>query len=104
MESRDYHDAYNYELMYIVNPELGSEATSELAQLYRKLAEELGGDVHDVDDWGMRRLAYEIDDHGEGHYVIMSFSATSDRVTNELDRRMRMDERVMRSMVFRIRE
>ena len=104
MEFRDYHDAYHYELMYIVNPELGAEATRDLAQLYRLLAEELGADVKSVDDWGMRRLAYEIDDYGEGHYVMMNFSAKSERITSELGRRMRMDERVMRSMLFRLDE
>lgn len=104
MESPDYHDAYNYEMMYIVNPELGSETIGDLAQLYRELVEQVGGDVQSVDDWGMRRLAYEIDDYTEGHYVLMKFSATNERITSELQRRMRMDERVMRNMIFRIDE
>ncbi len=90
----------NYETMYIVNPEIGTEAIRELAGKYLELINGLGGEVTSVEDWGQRRFAYEIEDHTEGHYLIMVFSA-NEEITKELDRRMKLDEHVIRMMIVR---
>jgi len=90
----------DYELMYIVRPDMGEESAVAKAEDYRQLLEELGAEVRDVDDWGSRRLAYEIDDYPEGHYTILEFWGDSDAV-NEVDRRMRLDEDIIRFMMVR---
>ncbi len=94
MVSRD------YELMYIVRPDVGEESAASMADNYCQLLEELGAEVRDVDDWGNRRLAYEIDDYSEGHYAIITFWGDAD-VVDEVDRRMRLDESIIRFMTVR---
>lgn len=90
----------NYELMYIVRPDLDGEDTTGLINGYQELLEDLGGEITGTDDWGMRRLAYEIDDHIEGYYVITRFMG--DRVIiDEMERRMKLDGDVVRHMVVR---
>ncbi len=90
----------NYELMFIVRPDAGNDVARERAAFYGNLVEELGGDVAEVDEWGTRRLAYEIDDFHEGFYVILDFSANED-ITREVDRRMKLDDTIMRLMLIK---
>ncbi|MFW5896674.1 MAG: 30S ribosomal protein S6 [Bacillota bacterium] len=87
-----------YELMFIVRPDAGSEVARERTAFYRDLVEELGGTVHDVDEWGTRRLAYAIDDFEEGYYSILQFTGDED-LTRETDRRLKLDDTVMRFMI-----
>ncbi len=89
-----------YELMYIVHPDLSSEETRDLIERYKELTDELGGEVENVDDWGVRRLAYEIDELREGYYVVMQFQGDQ-RITEELQRRLRLDENIIRLMIIR---
>lgn len=86
-----------YEILYIINPSLGEEATAELVAKFRKLAEEKGT-VNEVDEWGKRRLAYPINDLQEGYYVLMSFSAPPE-LPAELERQMRINPSIMRSLI-----
>ncbi|MFO8060749.1 MAG: 30S ribosomal protein S6 [Bacillota bacterium] len=90
----------DYETMYIVTPDLGGESIRALAAKYLELINELGGDVTSVEDWGQRRFAYEIDDYTEGHYLIMQFSG-NEEITQELDRRMKLDDNIIRMMTVR---
>ena len=90
----------NYETMYIVHPELDSEETHSLMEKYKDLVNDLGGEVTGLDDWGMRRLAYEIDDLREGYYVIMQYMADRS-ITDELERRIRLDDSIMRMITTR---
>ena len=99
----------NYEVAYILKPELGEEATAALVAKFKTLAEQNGsavfkamaearGTVAEVDEWGKRRLAYPIDDLNEGYYVFMTFTADA-AFPAELDRVMRITDGVMRSMI-----
>ncbi len=97
MQSRD------YELMFIINPELGDESARELADQYRELLEELGAEINDVDDWGTRRLAFPIDEITEGYYSIIEFWGGSE-IVDEVDRRMGLDEDIIRFMTIRLPE
>ncbi len=90
----------NYETMYIVNPDIGGESIRDLAGKYLELINELGGEVSSVEDWGQRRFAYEIEDFTEGHYLIMQFAGDED-ITKELDRRMKLDDDIIRMMTVR---
>ena len=90
----------DYETMFIVNPDIGNESIRELGGKYLELINELGGEVSSVEDWGRRRLAYEIEEYTEGHYLIMQFNA-NEEITKELDRRMKLDENVIRMMTVR---
>ncbi len=87
----------NYEVLYIIDPNLSEEATAELVAKFKTLAESKGT-VSEVDEWGKRRLAYPINDKEEGYYVLMSFTATPD-FPAELERQMRINTGIMRSLV-----
>ncbi len=87
----------NYEVLYIINPNLGEEDTANLVARFRELAEG-HGTVTEVDEWGKRKLAYLINDLDEGYYVLMTFSSDP-AFPAELDRLMRINPNVMRSII-----
>ena len=87
----------NYEVLYVLNPSLGEEDTAALVTRFKELAEG-HGTVTEVDEWGKRRLAYPINDLEEGYYVLMTFSADP-AFPAELDRLMRINVSVMRSII-----
>ena len=87
----------NYELVMILKPDLGEEATAALVEKFKTLVEQRGT-VAEVDEWGKRHLAYPIDDITEGYYVLMTFTADP-ALPAELDRQMRINDSVMRSLI-----
>ncbi|MFG6351789.1 MAG: 30S ribosomal protein S6 [Oscillospiraceae bacterium] len=87
----------NYEVLYVINPTLGEEDTAALVARFKELAEGRGA-VAEVDEWGKRRLAYPINDLEEGYYVLMTFSADP-AFPAELDRLMRINVSIMRSII-----
>ena len=87
----------NYELVMILKPDLGEEATAALVEKFKAVIEQRGT-VAEVDEWGKRHLAYPIDDINEGYYVLMTFTAEP-TLPAELDRQMRINDNVMRSLI-----
>ena len=87
----------NYEVVIIFKPDLGEEATAALVERFKTLIEQ-HGTVAEVDEWGKRRLAYPIDDIPEGYYVLITFTADA-AFPAELDRVMRINDSVMRSLI-----
>lgn len=93
----------NYELMYIIDTQLGEEARKALIERFNELITQNNGAVSKVDEWGKRRLAYEIDDKTEGYYVLVTFSADS-LLPKELERNLEINESVMRYLITRLEE
>ncbi|MBN1485238.1 MAG: 30S ribosomal protein S6 [Chloroflexia bacterium] len=92
-----------YELMYIIRPDRDEEEIAALVERIGELIESLGGKVDGVvqsDPWGRRRLAYEIDDHEEGYYVLCHFSLDADHL-EELERVLKLTEAILRYMLTR---
>ena len=87
----------NYEVVYILDPNLGEEATAAMVAKFKALVEE-NGTLAEIDEWGKRHLAYPINDLNEGYYVLMTFSAKPE-FPRELDRILRITDGVMRSMI-----
>jgi len=88
----------NYEAVIILKPDLGEEATAALVEKFKTLIEQ-HGTVAEVDEWGKRHLAYPSDDINEGYYVLMTFTADP-ALPAEMDRQMRINDNVMRSMII----
>ena len=86
-----------YETIFIVNPRLDEEARTAIIERFKSLVE-ANGTLEEVDEWGIRKLAYEIQDEREGYYVLMTFTATPD-LPAELDRQLRINDNVMRSII-----
>ena len=85
----------NYEVVYILDPNLGEENT---AAMVAKFLVENNGTLAEIDEWGKRRLAYPINDLNDGYYVLMTFSAKPE-FPRELDRILRITDGVMRSLI-----
>lgn len=89
-----------YETVYVIRPDLDEEKTLETVEKYKSLIENNGGEVTNIDKWGKRRLAYEIDDFREGVYIVKKFSAES-KVAGELDRVFKISDEILRHIIIR---
>ena len=94
---------HQYELMVILNPEIDERQVAPNLDKFLKVITADGGSIDNVDIWGRRRLAYEIQKKTEGVYAVVNFTATSE-ATQELDRQLKLSEAVMRTKVLRAEE
>lgn len=92
-----------YELMFIVKTTMESDAASTLANNYKKVITDDKGEVTNFKDMGQRKLAYTIKKQANGFYYCIDFTATSDTV-KELDRRLGLDENILRHLIIRLDE
>ncbi len=89
-----------YETIYIVKPDVTEEALKAIVEKFRGIIE-ANGEIETIDDWGKRKLAYLIDDIGEGFYVYMRYKADT-AVPKELERVFGITETILRSMTIRL--
>jgi small subunit ribosomal protein S6 len=89
-----------YELMVILDPDLEERTVAPSLDTYLNVVRKDGGSVDNVDVWGRRRLAYEIDKNAEGIYAVISLQAEPATV-KELDRQLSLNESVLRTKVIR---
>ena len=89
----------NYEAVLIFKTELADADRNALLDRFKGHIEE-NGEVVSVDDWGKRKLAYEIDDLKEGYYYVVDFKSEPDHI-KEFERRLRLSDYVPRYMVIR---
>lgn len=85
----------NYGLMYIIDPTLEQDKKDAAVEAVKEIVTNNGGEVSDVNVWGMKKLAYPIEKKEEGYYVVMEFKANTD-VPKELDRRLKISDAVIR--------
>lgn len=91
---------HQYELMVILDPEIDERTVAPSLDKFLNVIRTDGGTIDNVDIWGRRRLAYEINKKTEGIYAVVNFTATS-TATVELDRQLKLSEAVMRTKVLR---
>lgn len=89
----------NYELMYIIDPTLEQDKKDAAVETVKGIVTTNGGEVSEVDVWGMRKLAYPIEKKEEGYYVVMEFKAGTD-VPKELDRRLKISDAIIRHQII----
>jgi small subunit ribosomal protein S6 len=94
---------HQYELMVILDPEIDERTVAPSLDKFLGVIRNDGGTIENVDIWGRRRLAYEINKKNEGIYAVVNFSATP-AATQELDRQLKLSEAVMRTKVLRTEE
>ena len=87
----------NYELMFIIDPALEDEAKKATIEAVKGIIDK-EGEAGEVDEWGLRKLAYPIQKKSEGYYVVMQFKAEP-TLPKELDRRLRISDNVMRHII-----
>lgn len=88
-----------YESVFIFETKLEEEARNTIFNRFKGIIEEKGT-IANIDEWGVRKLAYEINDLSEGYYIIVNFESEVD-VIKEMDRVAKITEGVMRLMTIR---
>src|SRR5687767_2331881 len=92
-----------YELVYVVSPEATDEQVADLHNQVEAIAQRLNGQIDKTENWGRRKLAYEIGRHKEGTYVLEVINGSGD-LMKELDRRLKVLDYVIRHLVVRVDE
>jgi small subunit ribosomal protein S6 len=87
----------DYELLFVLDPDLDEEKKATLIETVKSVINN-GGEAGEADIWGDRRLAYAINKKNTGYYVVLPFKAEAD-LPKELDRRLRINENVMRHII-----
>ena len=88
-----------YETLFVIHPEKAARA-KEFIDRFKKVVEGQEGVVSQVDDWGMRDLAYDIEKQGRGHYTLLRYRATG-RVVEELERNLKLTDGILRYLTIR---
>jgi len=92
-----------YELVYIAAPDTSEEAMADLHAQVEAIVTRFGGTIDATEQWGRRKMAYEIARHKEGIYVLELITGSGDMV-KEIDRRLKVIDHVIRHLVVRIDE
>ena len=92
-----------YELVYILPPETSEQQATELHDQLVAVIERLHGAIDRTENWGRKRLAYDIGHFKEGVYVLEVINGSGE-LMKELDRRLRVMDQVMRHMIVRVDE
>ena len=90
----------HYEVMVILDADLDERTVAPSLDTYLNVIRQSGGSVDNVDIWGKRRLAYEINKKADGIYAVIDLTAEPDAV-KELDRQLGLNESVVRTKVIR---
>ncbi len=90
-----------YEMMFIIKPDLADEAVAEIKEKLQKIIADFGGEfVNEVPNWGKKRMAYRIEDYSEGIYALWNFKGQPETVV-ELDRVIKISDSLLRHIIIR---
>ncbi len=84
-----------YEFTYVIQPEISDEGITAISQRFEGILEQSGSEKLFYEDWGRRRLAYEIRSFQKGHYLVLHFLSDG-AVIPELERSARLDDSILR--------
>ena len=89
-----------YETIYIVNPNLDADSLKEVVTKFSDLIKKLKGYIVEVNEWGKRKLAYEVKKFDRGYYVVLNFCGLPG-VVQELERSLDLDDRVLKYLTVK---
>ena len=92
-----------YELVYVVSPDATEAQIAELATQVEGIVQRLGGTLEKTENWGRRKLAYEIGRHKEATYILDVINGSGE-LMKEIDRRLKVFDLVIRHLVVRVDE
>jgi small subunit ribosomal protein S6 len=93
-----------YELVYLITPEATEQEVTDLHTQIEQIVQRFGATFDKTENWGRRKLAYEIGHHREAIYVVETISSAAGDVMKEIDRRLRVIDQVIRHLVVRVDE
>lgn len=88
----------NYETIIVLRPSLEEEARAQIIERFQNLISDAGGTVEKTEEWGLKKLAYEVQKLNEGYYVLMQFTAEPD-LPKELERNYKIVDGVLRYII-----
>ncbi|MGF7059216.1 30S ribosomal protein S6 [Brassicibacter mesophilus] len=91
-----------YEAVFVFAPDMDEETRNGVVERFKGIIE-ADGSIDKIDEWGMRKLAFEINDYTEGYYTLINFESGAD-VINELNRIAKITDTVIRHMIIREEE
>ncbi|MFC4402340.1 30S ribosomal protein S6 [Gracilibacillus xinjiangensis] len=89
-----------YEIMYIIRPNIEEEAQTALIERFNGILTDNGAEIEKVEEVGKKRLAYEINDHRDGYYVVINFKG-DEAAINEFNRQAKFSDDIIRYMAIR---
>jgi small subunit ribosomal protein S6 len=92
-----------YELVYVVSPDATDDQVTEVHTQVESIVQRMHGQLEKTDNWGRRKLAYEIGRHKEGTYVLEVINGDGE-LMKEIDRRLKVSDLIIRHLVVRVDE
>lgn len=92
-----------YEKVMILDPGLDEKRVEDIVQNVRDIITRHGGDVLKIEDWGVRKLAYELNKRQKGHYILILFKSPPS-VISELERHTKVTEQIVKIMVVKLKK
>ncbi len=90
----------HYETIFIISPDLPDDERGQLIERYQNILKDRGVEFLVLEEWGRRKLAYEIKKQSKGYYVLFEYASSREPI-NELERNMRLDENVLRFLTIK---
>ncbi len=87
----------DYELLFVLDADLAEDQKAAMIETVKGIINK-GGEAGEADVWGARKLAYPINKKNEGYYVVLPFKADAE-LPKELDRRLRISDKVVRHII-----
>ena len=92
-----------YELVYLITPDASEQEVADLHAQIEQIVQRFSATLDKTENWGRRKLAYEIGHHREAIYVVETITGGGE-VMKEIDRRLRVIDQVIRHLVVRVDE
>jgi len=90
-------------MVYIINPTLEAESLKEVVDKFSDIVNKLKGTIIEVNEWGKRKLAYEIKKFDKGYYILLDFCGLP-AVVKELERNLKLDDRILKYLNIKLDE
>jgi len=90
----------NYETAIVLRPDLDEEKREAIIERIKSVITDNDGEINNIDEWGNRQLAYEIEDYRTGYYAFINFNSSPD-VLDQLEHNYRILGEIIRSLIIR---
>ena len=92
-----------YDLIFIVQPELNEEETKGVTERYLQIIAAQKGTIIKTEDWGKRRLAYDINKQSKGNYILVDFYGPGSMI-KEIERNLKIDDKILKFLSIKTRD
>ncbi|HKL13393.1 MAG TPA: 30S ribosomal protein S6 [Halanaerobiales bacterium] len=90
----------NYETAIVLRPDLDDDKREEIIERIKSVITDNNGEINNIDEWGNRQLAYEIEDYRTGYYTFINFNSSPD-ILDKLEHNYRILGEIIRSLIVR---